>query len=258
MTQTNQNTPSAISGLEGNALIAQQLTQFLDPGKLSDIQEWSQAAQKLMTYYRCAILEVETKFRVLNEQFSLEHERNPIDSIKSRLKSPESINEKIHRKDLSFDLKVIEENLNDIAGVRVITSFVDDIYMLANCLIEQDDVRLIKMKDYIENPKPNGYRSLHLIVEVPIFLQKEKRYMKVEVQLRTIAMEVWANLEHKLRYKKELPDDVMAETSIAMGECARMSAKLDLQMQEIRNVIERANAMNNTEDDEEVFDEFEQ
>jgi len=130
--------------------------------------------------------------------------------------------------------------------------------MLANCLIEQDDVRLIKMKDYIENPKPNGYRSLHLIVEVPIFLQKEKRYMKVEVQLRTIAMEVWANLEHKLRYKKELSEDVMAQTSISMHECAQMSAKLDLQMQEIRNVIERANAQMATAEEEEVFDEFEE
>ena len=124
--------------------------------------------KQMMSYYRCAAMEVETKFRVLDVQMSLNRENNPIESIKTRLKSPESIFEKLKRRDLPMTLSAIEENLNDIAGVRVICSFPEDIYLLADALLRQDDITLIERKDYIQNPKPNGYRSLHLIVEVPI------------------------------------------------------------------------------------------
>lgn len=129
-------------------------------------------------------MEIETKFKVLNEQFSLQHDRNPIDTIKTRLKTPESILKKLKKKNLPFSLACVEQYVNDVAGIRVICPFVDDIYMLADCLLRQDDIQLINQKDYIAQPKENGYRSLHLIVEVPIFLQNEKRSMKVEVQLR--------------------------------------------------------------------------
>ena len=142
-------------------------------------------------------MEVETKFKVLNEEFSLMYDGNPIETIKSRIKSNESILRKVIRRELPFDLDALEENLDDIAGVRVICSFVDDIYKLADCFMRQDDITLIKMKDYIKNPKPSGYRSLHLIVAVPIFLENEKKSVKVEVQLRTIAMDFWASLEQK-------------------------------------------------------------
>ena len=169
---------------------------------MDKVQDNFAPIESLMAYYRCAIMEVETKFNVLNEQFSLQYDRNPIESIKARVKSFDSILKKVKRKQIPFSLESIEENINDIAGVRVICSFQEDIYMLADCLLQQDDVRLIERKDYIKNPKPGGYRSLHLIIEVPIFLEKEKRPMKVEVQLRTIAMDFWASLEHKLRYKK--------------------------------------------------------
>ena len=138
---------------------------------------------------------------MLNEQFSVQYDRNPIETIKTRLKSMESIAGKMRKKELPLTLASLEEHLFDIAGIRVICSFPEDIYLLADCLLKQDDIRLIQKKDYIRNPKPSGYRSLHLIVEVPIFLEKEKRLMKVEVQLRTIAMDFWASLEHKLRYK---------------------------------------------------------
>ncbi|HBI64725.1 MAG TPA: GTP pyrophosphokinase, partial [Clostridiales bacterium] len=148
--------------------------------------------QRLMSYYRCAIMEVETKFRVLDVQLALEGENNPIETIKTRLKKPESILAKLQRRNLPLSLESIEQNLFDIAGVRVICSFPEDIYKLADSFIRQDDVTLIERKDYIQTPKPNGYRSLHLIVETPIFLQQEKRMMKVEVQLRTIAMDFWA------------------------------------------------------------------
>ena len=213
------------------------LNHFLKEASAEELKNGYDRIQKLMSCYRCAILEVETKFRVLNEQFSLQHERNPIDSIKSRLKSPESITEKLHRKNLPLTVDSIEQNLNDVAGVRVICSFIDDIYMLAKCLVQQDDITLLEEKDYIKKPKENGYRSLHLIVEIPIFLQDEKKSMKVEVQLRTIAMEFWANLEHRMRYKKNLSSELLLKTSQELSECAKVSAMLDLQMQSIRDTI---------------------
>ena len=162
--------------------------------------------RELMAYYKCAIMEIETKFRVLNEQFSLEYDRNPIETIKSRLKNPESIFKKLRSNGKEISIASIEENLADVAGVRIICSFPKDIYMLAECLLKQDDIVLIKRKDYTRNPKPNGYRSLHVIVEVPIFLKDIKKPMKVEIQFRTIAMDFWASVEHKLKYKKDVKD----------------------------------------------------
>lgn len=194
---------------------------------------------ELMTYYRCAIMEVETKFKVLNEQFSLEYDRNPIESIKSRLKSYESIIKKLKDRDLPFSLEAIQENIRDVAGVRVICSFPEDIYMLAECLLSQDDVKLIERKDYIKNPKKSGYRSLHLIIEVPIFLRNEKKSMKVEVQLRTIAMDFWASLEHKLRYKKNIDPKENEMLGKELLECSEISAALDKRMEEIRDRIEK-------------------
>ncbi len=189
----------------------------------------------LMAYYKCAIMEIETKFNVLNEEFSLQFDRNPINSIKSRLKDLVSMKDKLERKGLPFTLKAIEDNLNDVAGLRVVCSFTEDVYMLANALLEQDDITLISKKDYIANPKPNGYRSLHLIVTVPIFLAHEKRIMKVEIQLRTIAMDFWASLEHQLRYKKEVAftEDMMQE----LYQCAEISADLDRRMDALRKRV---------------------
>lgn len=196
------------------------------------------AYQALMARYRCAIMEVETKFNVLNEEFSLQYDRNPIETIKSRLKSHSGIMKKMEKKEILLSIDAIEKNIRDIAGIRVICSFQEDIYTLANCLLEQDDVNLIQMKDYIKNPKPNGYRSLHMIIEVPIFLQKEKRYMKVEVQLRTIAMDCWASLEHKVNYKKDIPKEIEQEIQVDLKQCAEISADLDRRMEDIKNRID--------------------
>lgn len=193
----------------------------------------------LMAYYQCAIMEVETKFRVLNEEFSLQYDRNPIESIKTRLKSIEGILKKLRRKNLPLTLASIEQEIRDVAGIRVICSFKEDIYMLANCLLEQDDITLIERKDYIEHPKESGYRSLHLIIEVPIFLQNEKRPMKVEVQLRTIAMDFWASLEHKLRYKKNIPAGQLDELSRELYSCAENIASIDERMNGIHIQMER-------------------
>lgn len=191
--------------------------------------------RELMAYYRCAMMEVETKFNVLNQEFSVQYDRNPIESIKSRIKEPSSILEKLIRNDVPLSIEAMEERLSDIAGVRVICSFIEDIYMLAGCLLKQDDVKLVKYKDYIKNPKESGYRSLHLIVEVPIFLAHKKKMMKVEIQLRTIAMDFWASLEHKLKYKKSLPDN--GTLAAELRECAEMSARLDERMEEIRKSV---------------------
>lgn len=221
--RTVQNLPMQVRGkLVNNAL------------KL--MREASFPYRKLMAYYTCAMMEVETKLNVLNEEFSLQYDRNPISAIKTRLKSFDSIIEKLQRKGLPMDdFDVIEQSLNDIAGVRVICSFPEDVYMLAEALLKQDDIRLLERKDYIASPKANGYRSLHLIVEVPIFLAQEKRLMKVEVQLRTIAMDFWASLEHQLKYKKELENT--EELTRELLECAEVSAALDAKMEEIRKRI---------------------
>jgi len=202
-----------------------------------EVESYMKWASEFMLYHRCAMMAVETKFKVLNEQFSMRHERSPITSITTRLKSFESIRHKLKRRNLPVTLENME-NMNDIAGVRVICAFLDDLYMLCEYFLEQDDVRLIERKDYIRNPKPNGYRSMHLIVEVPIFLCEEKHYVRVEVQLRTIAMESWANLEHRLRYKKELSEEVLKDVSEELYECAKLSSELDLKMQKIRYRIE--------------------
>ncbi|MBQ6835230.1 MAG: GTP pyrophosphokinase family protein [Lachnospiraceae bacterium] len=195
-----------------------------------------QEFNKLMAYYRCAIMEIETKFNVLNEEFSLQHDRNPINGMTSRLKKFTSIADKLERKNLPMTIENIEENLNDIAGIRVVCAFPDDVYMLANAFLAQDDITLIQKKDYIANPKPNGYRSLHLIVSVPIFLAKEKRVMKAEIQLRTIAMDSWASLEHQLRYKKDF--EFTEHMANELLHCAKLSAELDARMDSLRDMVQ--------------------
>lgn len=193
---------------------------------------------RLMAYYRCAMMEVETKLNVLNEEFSLQMDRNPISDIKTRLKNPMSIKEKLERKGLPLTLEAMENNLNDIAGVRVICSFPQDVYTLADALLMQDDIQLLESKDYIKHPKENGYRSLHLIVSVPIFLSKEKHLMPVEIQLRTIAMDVWASLEHQMRYKKDF--EFTSSMTDELYLCAQLSAELDQRMDALHKLVQNS------------------
>ena len=194
-------------------LFSEKMKSLSNEKTLDWIEKKSKDFVKNMTYYRCAIMEIETKFNVLNEEFSLEHDRNPISSIKTRLKGPLSIKNKLERQGFPLSVDAMTENLNDIAGVRGVCAFKSDVYLLAKALLQQDDIELIREKDYIKNPKSNGYRSLHLIVAIPIFLAHEKHIMKVEIQLRTIAMDFWASLEHQLRYKKinEFTEEMMQE-----------------------------------------------
>lgn len=212
-----------------------QLLASISDEALNWMKEKSTEYLRLMAYYRSAMMEIETKFKVLKEEYSLYNDRNPINSIKTRLKSPKSIKEKLERLGYDSSVESVENNLNDVAGVRIICPFKDDVYTLAQALLNQDDVTLIKTKDYIQSPKENGYRSLHMIVSIPIYLAKEKREMKVEVQFRTIAMDSWASMEHQIVYKKgvEISEDMKKELS----ECANLSASLDEKMTELRRII---------------------
>ena len=206
----------------------------MDINQIEMFHKWAEENarpyKELMAYYNCALMETETKFNVLNEELSLQYDRNPIETIKSRIKSPESILRKLEKNKLDLTVEAIENGIFDIAGVRVICSFTSDIYMLADALLKQDDVTLITKKDYIKNPKENGYRSLHLIIETPIFLHDRKKMMKVEVQIRTMSMDWWASLEHKIRYKKDLPDELSLKLADELKECAEAAAKLDQKM----------------------------
>lgn len=213
----------------------QLLMANVDDKTLQWAQKKGLETQRFMTYYKCAMREIETKLYVLNEEYSLQYDRNPINSIKSRLKSVPSIVEKLQRKDVDISLSSIEHYLNDVAGIRVVCSFVQDVYAIAKTLLTQDDITLIEKKDYIKHPKENGYRSLHLIVEVPIYLEKEKKNIRVEVQLRTIAMDCWASLEHQLRYKKE--HEFTIEMQNELLECAKLSVELDSRMDALRNTM---------------------
>ena len=191
----------------------------------------------LMMNYECALMEIETKLKVLNNEFAMQHNRNPFESIKCRLKKPMSIVGKMKKKGLDITIDNIVQNLTDIAGVRVICSFPEDIYAVSELLTKQDDLKVVQVKDYIRNPKSNGYRSLHLIIDVPIFLSKQKKYMKVEVQFRTIAMDFWASLDHKLKYKKDNlkhPEIIAQE----LKKCADTITAMDYKMQEIRNMLD--------------------
>lgn len=215
----------------------EKLISLADDETLESVLNRSNKFMKLMSYYKCAMLEIETKMRVLDMEYSLEHDRNPISNIKTRLKDPISMKNKLEKRGLSLSFKSMEENLNDIAGVRVICAFPEDVYAIAEAFLKQDDITLIEKKDYIQNPKPNGYRSLHLIVGIPIFLAHEKRMMKVEIQLRTIAMDFWASLEHQLRYKKDAV--FTEEMAQELLECAEISSKLDIRMENLRKEVQK-------------------
>jgi putative GTP pyrophosphokinase len=193
--------------------------------------------QQAMMRYTCAIREVKTKLEVLNDELSVKNQRNPIEMIKSRVKKPKSIVEKLQCRGFEVSLESMEKNLDDVAGIRIICSFLDDIYEVADMLIRQDDVKVIAVKDYIKNPKPNGYRSYHMIIEIPVFFSDSKKPIRVEVQIRTIAMDFWASLDHQLKYKKSFIDD-NGEISEELKQCAEVIAGTDMKMLEIRKKIE--------------------
>ena len=205
--------------IESQELILNQLYQFTE----------------LEHLYESAIHEVKTKLEILDSEFKTKYDYNPIHHIEDRLKSPRSIMEKLQRKGKPFNSENARAMLNDIAGVRVICNYIEDIYAVAEFLTKQDDVTLLKTKDYIKNPKPNGYRSLHLVIETPVFLSDGKELVNVEVQIRTIAMDFWASLEHQLKYKTD--SEVSSELAQQLKDCAETIAATDLKMQSIYQTL---------------------
>ncbi len=211
------------------------------------IQQMSEEFQRMVDdffaiqcRYSAAMKEVQTKLEILDDEFQMKHRRNPIHHVESRLKSIQSMMEKLSRKHYAVSMQSAVENLTDIAGIRVICSYVQDVYTVARLLTTQDDVKLVEIRDYIREPKPNGYRSLHLIVEIPVFLQAGRMMVPVEVQIRTIAMDFWASLEHSMRYKGagEVPEDICDE----LHEVGQDIAALDRRMQSIHDRIDALNA----------------
>ena len=211
--------------------------ELLNSDKPEELLEAAYPFAHLMMQYRCALREVQTKLEVLNTELSMDHDRNPFESIACRIKKPISIIGKLKKMGLDISIENIEHHLHDVAGIRVICTFQKDIYILAEKLCEQDDIKLLARKDYIKNPKPNGYRSLHLIVEIPVFFAEGKKYMQVEVQFRTIAMDFWASVEHKIYYKKEI-DHNTAQFTEKLRRCAENINAIAIELENISREIE--------------------
>ena len=211
--------------------------ELLNSEKPEELLEAAYPFAHLMMQYRCALREVQTKLEVLNTELSMDHDRNPFESISCRIKKPISIIGKLKKMGLDISIENIEHHLHDVAGIRVICTFQKDIYILAEKLCEQDDIKLLARKDYIKNPKPNGYRSLHLIVEIPVFFAEGKKYMQVEVQFRTIAMDFWASVEHKIYYKKEIDHNTTQFTE-KLRRCAENINAIAIELENISREIE--------------------
>lgn len=200
-----------------------------------EAEEW----KSTLFLYNSALREISTKFEILNDEFKLAHSYNPIEHVTSRIKSPESIAKKIRKKKKELTVENIVKYVNDVAGIRVICSFTSDIYRLADAIANQNDVKVLRVKDYITNPKPNGYKSYHMIVTVPIFLTDNVIETKVEIQIRTIAMDFWASLEHKIYYKFEgnAPERIRKD----LRECADIIQYLDQKMMSLNAEIQSYN-----------------
>lgn len=213
-------------------------TQWLNAVSPEDFIRNSSTFNSLMMKYRCVIRQIETKLQVLNDEFSVANKRNPISSIKSRVKSPSSIHEKLCRRGFPFTEQSIVANLDDVAGVRVVCPFISDIYAIAKLISSQDDITVLKIKDYIKNPKDNGYRSYHMIVEVPVYFSDGKVPMRAEIQIRTIGMDFWASVDHQLHYKKVLiPGADVASIARALALCAETVNETDQRMEAIKDLI---------------------
>ncbi len=196
------------------------------------VDSWNE----VLLIYRSALKEINTKLEILNDEFQHVHRYNPIEHIKSRIKTSESIVKKLKKKGYESTIENMVEHVDDIAGIRIICSFTSDIYHIAEMLVNQNDIKVLEVKDYIKSPKQSGYKSYHMLVTVPIFLSDKKIDAKVEIQIRTVAMDFWASLEHKIHYKFEgnAPGHIQDE----LVECARMVSDLDTKMQSLNEEVQ--------------------
>jgi len=214
------------------------LAERVPPG---DAAETIRSFLRIESLYASAAREITTKLEILNDEFKYLKDRNPIHHIKTRIKSPKSMLAKLQRCGFELSAESARKNLNDIAGIRVICSYIDDIYMVANLLTSQSDIGLVRTRDYIKNPKPNGYRSLHLVVTVPVFLSECTEILRVEVQIRTIAMDFWASLEHELAYK--LVEGKSRDIFEELKNCADVIHDTDMRMQRLYGMIRAKNEL---------------
>lgn len=204
----------------------------LPEAQIEDLRNLMEDWKNELLVYKFALDQMDTKFSIISQEYNLIHGHNPIEHTKSRVKSFESLINKLVRKGHDITTKAAKEHINDIAGLRIVCSFLSDIYNMVEVLKEHEDIKILKMKDYIKNPKPNGYRSLHLIVEVPVYLTNRVEHAKVEIQIRTIAMDFWASLEHKIYYK--LNNEVPNQLTDELKEAADIANYLDEKMLHIR------------------------
>lgn len=199
-----------------------------------EVMDQAEELRRQMMLYEAAVETMTTKLHILIREFRLGEDRSPIDNIQSRVKTPQSIADKMQRKGLPMTVRSMRENVFDIAGLRIVCPFLSDVYQVAQMLLRQEDVRLVKIKDYIAQPKPSGYRSLHLIVEVDVNLSDRRVPVPVELQLRTIAMNCWASVEHQLRYKK---DELSEEMSEELRTCALLMSSMDDRVQALADSL---------------------
>ncbi|WP_060209958.1 GTP pyrophosphokinase [Sporosarcina koreensis] len=223
-------------------ITALENTTFED---LEQLKTTKNELTRFMMTYKFAIDEVNTKLNILKEEFQYIHDYNPIEHSISRVKSPESILKKAYRKNCGLSLAAIKENIQDIAGIRITCSFISDIYKVSEMITKQRDITVIERKDYIQNPKPNGYQSLHLIIKIPVFMSDRVEHTFVEIQIRTIAMDFWASLEHKIYYKfnKEVPERITRE----LKEAAVSATELDKKMERLHEEVKVIKNMENEE-----------
>ncbi|MBP9996358.1 MAG: GTP pyrophosphokinase family protein [Lachnospiraceae bacterium] len=208
----------------------------MEASTYNQVDSWNE----VILIYRSALKEVNTKLEILNDEFQHVHRYNPIEHIKSRIKTSESIVKKLKKKGYESTIENMVDHVDDIAGIRIICSFTSDIYQIAEMLANQNDIKILSVKDYIKNPKPSGYKSYHMIVTVPIFLSNKVVDCKVEIQIRTVAMDFWASLEHKIHYKFEgnAPEHIQEE----LVECANMVSNLDAKMLSLNEEIQSLSA----------------
>ena len=249
MSENNENMP--VFGMDTGLMLSEDAAKWMQQ-RARKFMEIIVDYKELRMMYTCAMKEIQTKFEILNTEFKVRYSRNPIASISTRLKTTASITEKLARYNCGLSVENIEKYIHDVGGVRVICSYVDDIYRLADALLAQDDITLLRRKDYIAEPKPNGYRSLHLIVTVPVFFADHKLDIKVEVQIRTIAMDFWATLEHQMKYKQEIPDQDAISEELRL--CAETIRETDERMLAIRQKIEAAEDV--MDEDDLLFDKL--
>ncbi|NJP38054.1 GTP pyrophosphokinase [Alkalicoccus luteus] len=217
---------------------------------LHQLKRMKEELTRFMMTYQFALDEIVTKIEILQQEFHYMNDYNPIEHVNSRLKSPESIVEKLHRKHLPINLSSMRENIQDIAGVRVICSFQSDIYEISRMLQQQKDLEVLEVRDYIKHPKNSGYQSLHLLVRIPVFMSDRVEHVCVEIQIRTIAMDFWASLEHKIFYKYDR--DVPARLRAELKEAADSAAALDRKMEKLH--LEMKELKDKEEDSEGVFE----